>query len=199
MTDKEPLSNQSLSKRQPIEARRSPFVVHVRAWGPIALAVSLSLAIIIASTQYKEQIEALKGYGYLSAFVIGFLSNATIIVPAPSLVLTTALGGVFNPLILGAVVGAGEALGEMTGYLAGISGKAIAENRDRYEVLCAQMNRHGAWVFFVLALIPNPLFDIAGIAAGMVRFPVWKFLLSVWGGKALKALFFAGAGRQLLG
>jgi uncharacterized membrane protein YdjX (TVP38/TMEM64 family) len=60
------------------------------------------------------------------------------------------------------------------------------------------MDRYGGWFFFILAAIPNPLFDVAGIAAGVVRFPIWKFLLSAWAGKTLKAILFAGAGRQLL-
>ncbi len=86
----------------------------------------------------------------------------------------------------------------MTGYLAGMSGKQIIENRAYYEKVQRQMDRHGGWVFFILAAIPNPLFDIAGIAAGMVRFPVWKFLLSSGAGKTLKAMLLAGAGRQFL-
>lgn len=158
----------------------------------------LSLVIVLLTARFRGQIEALEGYGYLGAFVIGFVGNATVILPAPSLAFTVALGGVLNPLLVGVVTGAGEALGEMTGYLAGVSGKRIVEHRERYEHVQRQMDRHGGWVFFVLAVIPNPLFDIAGITAGIVRYPVWKFLLSAGIGKMLKATLFAGAGRQLL-
>lgn len=170
----------------------------IRALLPLVLAISFSLAVILLITQFQKQVEALKGYGYLSAFIIGFLGNATVILPAPSLAFTAALGGVLNPLLVGVAAGAGEALGEMTGYLAGISGKAIVENRTRYETVQGYMDRYGGWVFFALAAIPNPLFDIAGIAAGVMRFPVWKFLLSAWAGKTLKAILFAGAGSRLL-
>ena len=170
----------------------------VRALAPLIIALFFSFTVILLITRCKAQIETLKGYGYLGAFVIGFLGNATVILPAPSLALTAALGGVLNPILVGVAAGAGEALGEMTGYLAGISGKEIIENRTRYELVCSYMDRYGGGVFFVLAAIPNPLFDIAGIAAGVVRFPVWKFLLSAWAGKTLKAILFAGAGRQLL-
>ena len=167
----------------------------LRALLPLVLAIFFSVLVVLV---FKEQIEALKGYGYLSAFVIGLLGNATVILPAPSLAFTAALGGVLNLLLVGVAAGAGEALGEMTGYLAGMSGKTIIENRDRFEQVQNYMGRYGGWVFLVLAAIPNPLFDIAGITAGMTRFPVWKFLLSAWVGKTIKALFFAGAGRQLL-
>jgi membrane protein YqaA with SNARE-associated domain len=170
----------------------------VRALLPLALALLFSLLIILLITQFKAQLEALQGYGYLGAFVIGFLGNATVILPAPSLAFTTALGSILNPILVGVAAGAGEALGEMTGYLAGMSGNAVIENGARYEAVQVRMDRYGAWVFFVLAAIPNPLFDIAGIAAGVVRFPVWKFLFSAWAGKTLKAVVFAGIGRQLL-
>jgi membrane protein YqaA with SNARE-associated domain len=165
---------------------------------PLALAILFSLTVFLLISKFKEQIEALETYGYLGAFIVGFLGNATIILPAPSLAFTAALGGVLNPLLVGVAAGAGEALGEMTGYLAGISGKAIIENRARYEVMQRYMDRYGGWVFFVLAAIPNPLFDVAGIAAGMIHFPIWKFLLYAWAGKTFKAIVFAGAGSRLL-
>jgi len=170
----------------------------VRALTPLTLAILFSLTIIILITKYSARVEDLKGYGYLGAFTIGFLGNATVILPAPSLAFTAALGGVLNPVIVGLAAGLGEALGEITGYLAGISGKEIIENRTRYQQVCKYMDRYGSWVFFFLAAVPNPLFDIAGIAAGVVRFPIWKFLLSAWAGKTLKAILLAGAGSQLL-
>jgi membrane protein YqaA with SNARE-associated domain len=182
---------------QPAIDRRTPGD-WVRALLPLALAILLSFSIILLITKLEGHIQTLEGYGYLGAFVIGFLGNATVILPAPSLAFTTALGGVLNPLLVGIAAGAGEALGEITGYLAGMSGKAVVENRTRYESVKGYMDRFGGWVFFILAAIPNPLFDIAGIAAGVVRFPLWKFLLSAWAGKTLKAILFAGAGRQLL-
>jgi uncharacterized membrane protein YdjX (TVP38/TMEM64 family) len=191
-------AHSQLEKDKRVPEPRRP-IDWLRAALPLVVALLISLFVVFAITKYQRQIESLKGYGYLGAFVIGFLGNATVILPAPSLALTTALGGVLNPILVGVAAGAGEALGEMTGYLAGVSGNAIIENRGRYQGVQAYMERHGAWVFFVLAAIPNPLFDLVGIAAGAVRFPVWTFLISTWAGKTLKAILFAGAGRQLLG
>jgi membrane protein DedA with SNARE-associated domain len=165
---------------------------------PLTLAIILSVIVILLITRFQDQIENLKAYGYLGAFVIGFLGNATVIMPAPSLAFTAALGGVLNPFFVGIAAGTGEALGEITGYLAGLSGNAVIEDRVYYDTIHSYMDRHGCWVFFVLAAVPNPLFDVAGIVAGMVRFPLWKFLLSTWAGKTLKAIVFAGAGQQLL-
>jgi uncharacterized membrane protein YdjX (TVP38/TMEM64 family) len=47
---------------------------------------------------------------------------------------------------------------------------------------------------FILAFVPNPLFDLAGMAAGALKLPVWKFLLACSIGKILKMLMFAFAG-----
>jgi membrane protein DedA with SNARE-associated domain len=45
-----------------------------------------------------------------------------------------------------------------------------------------------------MAVIPNPLFDIGGMAAGALRFPVWKFLAAATAGKVIKNIGFALAG-----
>jgi len=52
-----------------------------------------------------------------------------------------------------------------------------------------------AYVMIVaLAFIPNPLFDLAGMASGALKLPLWKFLLACVIGKILKMLMFAYAG-----
>jgi len=56
------------------------------------------------------------------------------------------------------------------------------------------MERRGFLTLFVLSAIPNPVFDLAGIAAGMVGFPVAKFLLACWLGKTLKGVVVAYLG-----
>ena len=43
----------------------------------------------------------------------------------------------------------------------------------------------------VMAFVPNPLFDIAGMAAGTLKMPLSRFLLFCWIGKTLKMLMFA--------
>jgi len=61
------------------------------------------------------------------------------------------------------------------------------------------MERYGVGTVFVLALVPNPLFDIGGIIAGASRMPVWKFLLSCMAGKVLKNILFALLGSYGIG
>ncbi len=58
---------------------------------------------------------------------------------------------------------------KLTGYLAGYSGRGCVENQAQYQRVQGWMRRYGLWVIFVLALIPNPLFDVAGIICGVLR------------------------------
>lgn len=162
-----------------------------RQYGSKALALLLSVAITVSIFVFREQLASLQHYGYLGVFLISLLGNATVIFPAPSLVVVFAGGSVFNPLLVGLVAGLGEPLGELTGYLAGYGGSAVVEDRQRYERIRDWMQRRGFLTILVLSAIPNPLFDLAGISAGMLRFPVARFLLACWLGKTFKAIAFA--------
>jgi uncharacterized membrane protein YdjX (TVP38/TMEM64 family) len=126
------------------------------------------------------------------------LGNATVILPAPSLAIVSVVGAVLNPYLVGLIAGAGSALGELTGYLAGYSGRAVVQDEKRYAQVSRWMQRHGLWVIFVLSVIPNPLFDLAGIAAGVLRIPVHHFLLACFAGKTVKTTLFALGGNTLL-
>jgi membrane protein YqaA with SNARE-associated domain len=149
---------------------------------------------LVAAVYFRDRLQEIRNYGYLSVFIVGLVSNATVILPVPGLAISSVMGGVFNPWIVGVVGGAGQALGEMTGYLAGYSGQTWVSDTSAYERLSRWMKRYGAWSIFLLAVVPNPLFDLGGIVAGALRFPVWKFLVSCAAGKIAKNILFALAG-----
>jgi membrane protein DedA with SNARE-associated domain len=101
---------------------------------------------------------------------------------------------VFNPFWVSIAAGAGAALGELSGYLAGFSGQAVVENTERYQRVVGWMEKYGNVTILVLAFIPNPLFDLAGMVAGILKMPIWKFLIYCVVGKILKMMMFAYAG-----
>ncbi len=160
----------------------------------MVLAVAITAAIILL----RDELARFSRYGYPGVFVISLLGNATVILPAPSLAVVFGMGGVLNPLFVGLVAGVGEALGELTGYLAGYGGRAVIEDWEMYGRLERWMRRHASATIFVLSVIPNPVFDLAGIAAGALRFPLQRFLLSCWVGKTIKTTTFAFAGAQFI-
>lgn len=161
-------------------------------------AVLFSIAITVAIALVSERINRFAHYGYPGIFLISLLSNATIIFPVPGLAVTFAMGGVLQPVLVGLVAGVGEALGELTGYLAGYGGRVIVENGHTYQRMEEWTKRFGLLVIFVLSIVPNPIFDLAGIAAGAFRFPPWRFLLSCWLGKTIKTVLIALIGAKLI-
>lgn len=161
----------------------------------VALFVSLAITALIVT--FRRELADLAGYGYVGVFFISLLGNATVILPVPSLAVVFAGGGVLNPLLVGLVAGVGEPLGELTGYMAGFGGSAIVEDRERFRRVQEWMERRGFVTVLVLSAIPNPLFDLAGISAGMLHYPVTKFLVACWIGKTIKALAIAYLGSGL--
>jgi uncharacterized membrane protein YdjX (TVP38/TMEM64 family) len=146
---------------------------------------------------FRDQVKKLEKYGYVGIFLISIAANATIIIPLPGVAFTTAMGAIFNPAGVAVAAGLGAAIGELSGYLAGFSGQGVAERVTLYEKLTAWMRAHQNLAYgliVLLAFIPNPLFDLAGMASGALKIPLWKFLIACSIGKILKMLCFAYAG-----
>ena len=160
----------------------------------------LLLVVLMAGTILliinRDKIQHLEVYGYPCIFLVSLLSNATILVPLPGVMITSAMAMVFNPFWVAIASGAGAALGELSGYLMGVSGQPMLEKSEKVKKMTAWMQRNQSWTIFLLALVPNPLFDMAGFIAGASHMPVWKFLIFCLLGKVVKMLAFAylGAG-----
>jgi uncharacterized membrane protein YdjX (TVP38/TMEM64 family) len=122
------------------------------------------------------------------------MANATVFIPAPGVAVVFAMGNIFNPLGVGLAAGTGGALGELSGYLAGFSGQAVIENTKVYDRIHPWVEKFGGWAIFLLAVIPNPFFDIAGVAAGIAKLSLRRFLLACWLGELIKMSAFAYAG-----
>jgi membrane protein YqaA with SNARE-associated domain len=170
-----------------------------RALNLIRVAVLLAvIALTVVLVINRDKIQALQAYGYPGIFLFSILANATILIPVPGVVFTSAMGAVFNPLWVSFAAGAGAALGELSGYMAGFSGRSVVENSERYERVVRWMRKYGDVTILVLAFVPNPLFDLAGIVAGILKMPVWKFLIFCMVGKILKMMMFAFAGEWVI-
>lgn len=100
--------------------------------------------------------------------------------------------------MIGLAAGTGGAFGELSGYLAGFSGQAVIERTDIYDRIKPWVDKYGGWAILVLSAIPNPVFDVAGIAAGIAKMPMRTFLFFVWIGQLIKMTMFAYAGRYSL-
>jgi membrane protein YqaA with SNARE-associated domain len=163
----------------------------------LLLVVGIAVVIFI----FRDQIKNLAQYGYLGIFLATLISNATVFVPVPGVMVVFAMGAVFHPIPTAIAAGLGGATGELSGYLLGFSGQGVAERSERFQQVYGWMAEHRRWsdlAILVLAATPNPFFDMAGIAAGMLKIPIYRFWFFCAIGSIIKYMVFALAGNTTL-
>jgi membrane protein YqaA with SNARE-associated domain len=158
------------------------------------LAIIVVVGITVAGYLLHDQVEKFAAYGYPGMFFIVLVSYATILVPVPGLAMVFAMSGLLHPLGIALSAALGGSIGELSGYLAGFSGRAVIENWKRYEKITSWVRKYGGPAILVLAALPNPFFDVVGVAAGVLKMPVYKFFLWVFPGQLIKMLYIAYAG-----
>ena len=158
------------------------------------LVIALSLILFF----YRDEVQKVANFGYGGIFLLSILTNETLILPLPGVIFTSAMGAVFNPFWVAIAAGIGAALGETTGYLAGFSGQIIIDRKDWYKTLTMWMRKYGYLTILVMAIVPNPIFDLVGMAARMLKLPYSRFLFWCSIGKIIKMLIFAYAGASLI-
>jgi len=193
-----PLKKAKPQKDKAVETEATPIQDHKKSGIGVVFLRILALVMVVGITVYiysiRDHVNEFAAYGYPGIFLVMLLANATVIIPAPGVAVVFAMGSIFNPLGVALAAGTGGAIGELTGYLAGFSGQAIVENTQTYNRISPWVQKYGVWAILVLSAIPNPFFDLAGIAAGVAKIPVWKFLLFCWIGQLIKMAMFAYAG-----
>lgn len=163
------------------------------------LALVFVIGVSVGLYLVRDKVQELESLGYVGIFLVSLFSSATIILPVPGVLFTSMMGAVFNPLWVALAAGTGAALGELSGYLAGFSGRGVIEKAEVHRKMENYMRRFGGVTILVFAFIPNPVFDAAGMVAGALKMPLWKFLAWCWVGKVAKMLLFAYTGGTLLG
>ena len=165
------------------------------------IAAVLTIVMAFAVVYFGEWVRALKGYGYMGAFLISILGGATIIVPVPMLAVVFALGGVMKyTWLVGLAAGLGETVGALTIYLTGYGGgRALQSSKHgfiqrSYDRLMGLMERRGSMTLFFLAAVVNPFFYPAALAAGALRFGIKKYFAICFVGKTIKGMTVVYAG-----
>ena len=156
----------------------------------ILLVIAISALLFIFGDKFQD----LDEFGYLGAFLISLIANASIILPVPGLALLIGLGNLFNPFLVALFGGLGGALGEMTGYMLGRSGRGITSNNKWYARAESWMKKRGFLAVFCFALLPFLPLDVAGLIAGISRYSIWKFLLACFLGKTILYLIMVCMG-----
>ncbi|MCX8196795.1 MAG: VTT domain-containing protein [Candidatus Micrarchaeota archaeon] len=149
----------------------------------VVIAVSAMLAF--------RHISFLRQLGYLEILAVSFVSSATVLLPLPGFAVVFAAAQYLNPFLLGLSAGIGSGLGEISGYLAGTVGHRTLTTTTFFEKHKLQLQKYGWPVVFLLAVIPNPAFDVVGLAAGAIKMEWWKFLSAAILGKSTRYIALA--------
>ncbi|MSQ40748.1 MAG: DedA family protein [Dehalococcoidia bacterium] len=169
---------------------RSPLLTKRRRDTILSIGlVALALGVILASWLLRDVLPALQDLGYVGIFLIGVIGAASVVALPSSTLAIVCVGATLldlHPVAVGLAAGAGESLGELVGYLVGLGSQTFLAKGKIYTKVHGWVEHRGGLAIFVLALVPNPLFDLVGLAAGSLRFPVYRFFLWVLAGKSLR-------------
>lgn len=151
----------------------------------LLFSVAIVVAIVVVYKKDPDIFKKLQSYGYPGAFVISVVLNGTIIFPVSNMALMIAIG-VTSPMpwLVGVLGGLGAGIGEMTGYLAGRSGRDILARNKMYNKVEGWVKKWGWLAVFVMSIFPF-IFDVVGIIAGAMRMPVWRFMTACWLGRTI--------------
>ena len=182
----------------------------------VVLAPSLALFYVTIDSSNSATQDWFRNLGYGGVFLANLASTATVFIPVPGLTaaaqaLIVSSGDVLSPVAVGVLGGLGMALGEVTAYVAGMAGSEVAKDSQIKGPAAIQpaiervigwvdrlMKRFGVATLFVLAAVPNPLFEIAGLTAGATRMSFWKFMASVTPGKIVRGILLAYVGEKII-
>jgi membrane protein DedA with SNARE-associated domain len=177
-------------------------------------SLALLLALLIVGTGETER--SLGALSYAGVFLANFLSTATVFIPVPGLLaigqaLIVSGAEVHEPWLIGLVGGIGMGLGETTAYVSGVVGSEAARQTKPRAPRWLQpaldrlirwvswlMANYGLPTLFVLSVIPDPIFEFAGLTAGATRLDFRKFLCVVVAGNCIRGLLLAYLGNELL-
>ena len=146
-------------------------------------------------------------YGYLGIFLVSLAGAMSIIVPVPDTIVVFTLAGlkigggwVFAPLLIALAATLGGAIGQVSGYLLGLSSKKVITGKYKKNVdfLVRVFDKFGSIAIFAFALTPLPD-DMVFIPLGASRYNPVKAFTSGLAGKLLLSIAVAYGGRFSIG
>lgn len=158
------------------------------------LLIVLTLSITLILFIFRAYVARYQSYGYSGAFIVMLVSNSTVLLPVPGLFVIYGLGASLNIPLLAVCGGTGAALGELTGYVFGMGLKPITENSRFYKIINMLVRRFGGIAVVLLAAIPNPVFDLVSISAGLAGMKWYRFFLYCLCGKIIQSFIVGYAG-----
>lgn len=164
--------------------------------------IALNIAVYLAPIDYG----ALASFAYAGAFLVCFVANAVVAIPIPYIPIIAHMGATADSAAVVVGLGAlGSVLGESVAFLVGRAEQGLVSEHPLYKRLHRLAARKwlAGLVLFGLAVPLNPLFDVAGLAAGAMGMRYRVFFVAVLAARMVRlalivwlgAMFGLWAGR----
>ena len=141
-----------LSRSRQIDWRRPENLLRLGIF--LAVIGTISVAILLPNDI------ALQPAVNLGVALTALLASGGMVLPVPASATVGAASTFLVPLDVGLVGGAAETVGESAGYFLGYSGRRVVGEGRVSQRLGAWMRRRGWLLRFLLAFIPNPVFEL---------------------------------------
>lgn len=169
-----------------LASRRPKSIQHLLIAASFTPIAALTVAVLI----FRDDLEDLHTLGYVGIFLSNVIGSGSFILPVPGIA-TAILGAtLWNPFLVAVAGATGSTLGEIAAYLAGLGSydavRGVIGRNRWYTRIRRWIETHGMITIFVFAATPNPLFDVAGFAAGSTKYPINRFVAVCWLGKMVK-------------
>jgi membrane protein YqaA with SNARE-associated domain len=158
--------------------------------------VAFNIAVYLAPIDYS----AFTSFAYVGAFVVTFLANALIVIPIPYIPIVAHIGATAGMPWLVVVLGAlASVLGESVAFLAGRAEEGLVSEHPVYRRVhrVAQRPLLAGAMLFAFAVPPNPIFDVAGLAAGAVGVRYRVFFIAVFAARLIRLAVIVWLGTML--
>lgn len=181
-------------------APRAPAAKHrhhvVIAVAGVALLIALNIAVLLAPIDYA----GLTSFAYVGAFLVCFVANAVVAIPIPYIPIVAHIGATANSAAIVVALGAlGSVLGESIAFLVGRAEQGLVSEHPLYQRLhrIAERKWLAGLVLFGLAVPLNPLFDVAGLAAGAMGMRYRVFFVAVFAARIMRLALIVWLGVML--
>lgn len=152
----------------------------------ISIVIMLSLIIFLL----RDKIGQVSDISYLGLFLLCFLANSTVLLPAPSLMIAASCALIMNPVFVALIAALGSTSGELVGYLFGTITKDLSPKFQKLLEKLINKIHNQTVVVFIFAVLPLPFFDIVGIYSGGTKMNLIRFFVACFIGKFIKFLFY---------
>lgn len=167
------------------------------------LLILVSLFFVFVSINHRDLLLRFAKLGYAGLFITNFIGSAAIFTPAPVLIASFFGGNILNPVLVGFFSGLGSALGDLLGFLFGYGARTMINGylaKGKWLGGFEDWFRKNSFLaIFILAFIPNPIFDACGLLSGALKVKPQNFFLATLLGRLLRNYILAFSGQKILG